>query len=150
MKMRPILEKEVLDTETGEVYKVIGLLPEARDKDFLKVYKLFSEKVLQDLGSMNGETRLLMWFIAQSINLPTQSEMWIPIDYLEVAKEIGVSKRSMHFYIKKLIELGYIEQYSKRQRIFRLKPDFVYRGILTKFKEDELSKTLKEIEKREA
>jgi len=132
-----VLTKEVMDLETGEVLKAISIIPETKDKNFVKVFKLFSVKVLQDLGLMNGEAKLLMWLLAKTLELPVQSDMWIPLDYKEVAKDLGVSKRSVMNYIKKLLKLGYIEQYKRRHPTYRIKPEFVYKGILQKLKDSE-------------
>lgn len=128
-------KKTLFDLETADVVEAVAIIPEAKDKDFAKVYKLFSEKALLSLASMGYETKLLIWFLAQTVKLPQQSDMWIPVDYEEVAKEIGVSVVSLKRYVRKLLALGFIEQFKRRQTIFRLKPEFVYKGILVKYVE---------------
>jgi len=136
--MATVFKKEVIDPETGEVIEAVAFIPEAKDKDFVKIYKLFSKRLLEDLGTINGEAKLLFWLIARTMELPVQSDLWIPVDYQEVARELKVSKRSVMSYFKKLLELGYIEQFRPRNATFRIKPDYLYKGILSKYKEDQM------------
>jgi hypothetical protein len=139
---------ELVDTTTGEVVNAIAYVPEARDKGFVKLYKLLSSKLLEDLGSLNGEARLLLWFIAKTLELPVQSDMWIPITFEEVAKDLKVSTRTIRSYIKRLLKLGYIEQYRKKHLTFRVKPDFLYKGSLVKYKEACLEEDLRRMRKQ--
>ena len=139
--MATVFQKEVIDANTGEVIKAVAFIPEAKDRGFVKVFKLFGKKVLEDLGALNGEAKLLIWFMAKTLELPVQSDLWVPIDYKEAAKELGTTERSIRKYIKTLKELGYLEQFKNRNTTFRLNPNFVYKGVLTKYKED----TIKEV-----
>ncbi len=136
--MAVVFRKEVIDPNTGEIIEAVAFIPEHRDKDFAKIYKLFSKKLLEDLGTINGEAKLLFWLIAKTLELPIQSDLWIPVDYNEVAKELNVSVVSIKRYFKRLLDLGYIEQYQKRQKIFRIKPDYLYKGILSKYQNDQI------------
>ena len=136
--MAVVFRKEVIDPNTGEIIEAVAFIPEHRDKDFAKIYKLFSKKLLEDLGTINGEAKLLFWLIAKTLELPIQSDLWIPVDYNEVAKELNVSVVSIKRYFKSLLDLGYIEQYQKRQKIFRIKPDYLYKGILSKYQNDQI------------
>lgn len=136
--MAVVFKKEVVDPNTGEIIEAVAFIPEHKDKDFAKIYKLFSKKLLEDLGTINGEAKLLFWLIAKTLELPTQSDLWIPVDYKEVARELNVSAVSIKRYFKRLLDLGYIEQYQRRQKIFRIKPDYLYKGILSKYKSDQL------------
>ena len=136
--MAVVFKKEVVDPNTGEIIEAVAFIPEHKDKDFAKIYKLFSKKLLEDLGTINGEAKLLFWLIAKTLELPVQSDLWIPVNYEEIAKELNVSKRSVMSYFKKLLELGYIEQYQRRQKIFRIKPEYLYKGILSKYQNDQL------------
>ena len=127
-------KKEVMDTETGEIIEAIGFIPTSKDKNFVKVYKVFGEQVLKDLKAMNGETKLLLWFISKTLDLPIQSELWIPINYNEIAKELNTTERTIKNYIKKLLELNYIEQFEKRTKVFRVNTNYIYKGKLTEYK----------------
>ena len=142
--MKLTFQKEVIDKETGEVIKAVAVIPEVRDKDFVKIYKFFSEKLLQDLGSINGEAKLLFWLIAKTVNLPIQSDLWVQVDYNAVAKELGTNERTVRRYFKKLLEKDYIEQFKARQTAFRIKPDLLYKGNLSKYKADQMDNLIRE------
>jgi len=131
--------KDVIDADTGEVITAIAFVPEPRDKDFVKVYKLFSEKLLMDLANKvitGGELKIIAWFLAKTVELPFQSDMWIPVRYETLAEEVKLHKEVVKRYVRSLIRKGYLEQFQKGQKIFRLKPDFVYKGVLVKYKEE--------------
>lgn len=138
-----VFRQEVIIPETGEVKEAIAIIPEARDKRYIKVFELFSRKLLEDLKTINGEAKLLMWFLARTVELPVQSDMWIPVEYEELAKELGTSVISTKRYIKRLKELGYIEQFKERNTTFRIRPDFVYKGVLQRYKEEEAEKIIR-------
>ncbi len=136
--MATYFKKELIDPDTGEIISAVAFVPEVKDKDFAKIYKLFSRKILEDLGTINGEAKLLFWFIAKSIDLPMQTDLWIPIKYEEVAEELEVSIPSVKRYFKRLLELGYIEQFKPRNTTFRIKPEFLYKGILAKYQNEQI------------
>ena len=136
--MTTVFKKEVIDPNTGEVIQAVAFIPEYKDKDFAKIYKLFSKRLLEDLGTINGEAKLLFWLIAKTLELPIQSDLWIPVDYKEVAEDIGVSVISVKRYFKKLLDLGYIEQFRPRNTTFRIKPEYLYKGVLSKYQNDQL------------
>jgi len=140
MTKKLLFKKKLIDAETGEYITAIAFIPEERDKDFAKVYKLFGDKILRDIAERKitgGQAIILLWFLAKTVELPIQSDMWIPIDYGDLAKEIKLSPRVIRMYVKQLVEKGYLEQFKKRHSTFRLKPDYVYKGILVKFKESQ-------------
>jgi len=128
-------KKEIMDTETGEIIEAVGFIPTKKDNDFVKVYKLFGEQVLKDLKTMNGETKLLLWFISKTLDLPVQSDLWIPVKYEELAKELNTTERTIKAYIKKLKELNYIEQFQKRVKVFRVNVNYIYKGKLVDYRE---------------
>lgn len=134
--------KEVVDPDTGEVIQAVAIIPEVRDREFVKIYKVFSEKLLQDIGSLNGEARLLFWLMAKTLELPIQSDLWLPIIYESVAKELGTNIRTVKRYFKRLLEKGYIEQFKFRRAVFRIKPEYLYKGNLSKYKADQVNRGL--------
>jgi len=140
MGKKLFFKKELIDASTGEYLTAIVYIPEAKDKEFAKVYRLFSEKVVEDLVNRvitGGEAKILLWFLAKTVELPVQSDMWIPVDYKELGEIVGLHKDNVYKYIKQLVKKGYLEQYKNRQTVFRLKPDYVYKGVLVKYKEAE-------------
>jgi len=136
--MATVFKKEVIDPNTGEIIQAVAFIPKYKDEGFAKVFKLFGKKVLEDLGTLNGEAKLLFWFIAKTLELPYQSDLWVPVDYKEVAKDLNTTDRSIRKYLKTLKELGYIEQFKPRNTTFRIKPEYLYKGILSKYQNDEL------------
>lgn len=133
-------KRQLIDASTGEYITAIAFIPEAKDKDFVKVFRLFSEKLLIDLAKKEltgAELKVLAWFLAKTVELPIQSDMWIPIRYQKLAEELGLHVETVRSCIKKLAEKGYLEQFAKRQTVFRLKPEYVYKGVLVKLKETE-------------
>lgn len=129
-------KKEVIDASTGEVIEAVAFIPEVRDRNFVKLYKVFSEKILNDLCGLNGEAKLLCYLMAKTMDLPMQSDLWIPINYEVVANELGVSVRTLKGYFKRLKELGYIDQFKSRNTVFRIRPEFLYKGNLSKYRTD--------------
>jgi len=140
MGVKLAFKKMLIDPDTGEYLPFIAFVPEAKDKDFAKVFKLFSEKLLMDLTNKaitGGELKILAWFLAKTVELPFQSDMWIPVKYSQLAEEVQLHEKVVQQYIKKLVQKGYLEQFRNRQTIFRLKPEYVYKGVLVKLKESE-------------
>jgi len=140
MGKKVVFKKELIDPATGEYITAIAFIPEPRDRDFAKVYKLFGEKLLEDLAKgelKGGELKILAWFLAETTKLPVQSDMWIPVSYEELANSINLDITTIKKYIKQLVQKGYLEQFKPRQTVFRLKPNYVYKGYLVKLKEVE-------------
>ena len=141
--MAIIKKEKVIKQETGEVLDAITFIPEVKDGMFVKVFELYSKKFMEDMGVINGEAKLFMWFVAKTINNNIQTDGWIIVDYKELAKEFNISDRTIKSYIKKLLQLKYIEQYQKRQKIFRINPDLVYKGKLWKYRKKEIEEHIK-------
>jgi len=140
MGKKVVFKKELIDPATGEYITAIAFIPEPRDRDFAKVYRLFGEKLLDDLAKgelKGGELKILAWFLAETIKLPVQTDLWILVDYEDLAKKVQLHKEVAKRYIKQLVQKGYLEQLKPRKTAFRLKPDYVYKGYLVKLKETE-------------
>ena len=52
MKIIPDESKKLVDLQTGEVLRSICIIPEERDGEFVKVFRLFTEKVIKDLRTI--------------------------------------------------------------------------------------------------
>ena len=48
-KVIPSKSEQLVNLKTGEVVNAIALVPEARDKNFVKIFKLMTTKVIRDL-----------------------------------------------------------------------------------------------------
>lgn len=129
--MSIMVKKELMDPETGEVLEGYFIIPEARDSGFVKVFRAFTEKLLQDLKSMSSELKILNWMLAKSVELPVQSEMWIPVDYAEVAEATGLKEITVMRGFKRLCKKGYLQQFRPRRAVFRIRPEYLYRGRLS-------------------
>lgn len=148
---RRVLQKQqVLDLGTGEVLDVVALLPSRKDRDFGKFYALFANKLLEELGLMNGEGKLLLYFLARVVDEPLQSEGWVRLDYEEAARTLGVGQRTLDRYLAKLKKRGFLEQDRPRSYLWRIRPDLVYRGSLVKYFDDRVDRFLKQIRGRVA
>lgn len=103
-----------------------------KDRDFIKVYKLFTSQVIEDLEYLNGALSLLFWFMDKVQDLMVNDD---PIVYLEaknVEKELQVSRTTLYKYLKLLKDKDYIEQIQNRSHIYRVNPSMIFKGTLDK------------------
>ena len=103
-----------------------------KDQDFIKVYKLFTSQVLEDLEYLNGALSLLFWFMDKVQDLMVNDD---PIVYLEaqnVEKELQVSRTTLYKYLKLLKDKDYIEQIQNRSHVYRVNPSMIFKGTLDK------------------
>lgn len=110
------------------------------DQKFTKTFDLFHTKILEELGVMNGEAKLLLYLLALTKNLPINTHGWISLDYQTAIEDLKTTDRTLFRYLEKLLNLGYIEQKKNKQTIFRIKPEYVYRGVLGEYWENALTK----------
>ena len=87
-----------------------------KDQDFIKVYKLFTSQVLEDLEYLNGALSLLFWFMDKVQDLMDKVQDLMvnddPIVYLEaknVEKELQVSRTTLYKYLRLLKDKDYNE-----------------------------------------
>jgi len=129
--MSMIMRKTLVDPNTGEVLEGYVIIPEMRDNGFVKVFRAFTEKLLQDLRSMNSELKILNWMLAKTMELPIQSEMWVPVLYEDVAEETGLKLRTVKRGFASLRNKGYLEQFAPRRPVYRIRPSYLYKGNLS-------------------
>lgn len=127
--------RKVVDPNTGEVLSVIAIVPEVRDRGFAKVYELFSWRVLEDLKQLGGASGLLLMMVAKTTELGVNSDGWFFLEIDEMGELLGVSRATVFNYLKILKEKGYIEQKKSRQTVWRIVPDLVFKGNLTRYRE---------------
>ena len=138
MAKKVVFKKELLDPATGEVITAIAYIPQPKDEEFCKVYRLWGDEIVKDLANRvisGGEAKILLWFLAETTKLPPQSEMWIPVKYEELAEKVQLNKDVVQKYVKQLVKKGYLEQFSQRHTTFRLRPAYVYKGVLAKIQD---------------
>lgn len=123
--------RERVKTEEGEEVSVVSFIPEHRDKNFVKIFKLMSTRVLQDLkaSGLNGATDVLWWFI-DKLHLESDEIFAVPAD---IAKEIGCSEIKVYKHLRKLRDLKYIFQVRPRQHMYKVNAAFIFKGQLHKF-----------------
>lgn len=124
-------KQQGVDMDTGEVLNVVALVPQHKDWDVAQVCELFATQVLEQLGLINGEGRLLLWFLAKTVTQPTQGEGWVQLDRDEVTRTLGIGRSTLRRYLHRLRRLGYVESDPKsRGYLWRIRSDMVYRGSL--------------------
>lgn len=110
---------------------VIAWVPEAKDEGFVKLYTLFSRKVLSDLrGDLNGATELLIWFLAQVAERDITTDPRIIVDPESVCHDLACNRRTFNRHLAKLKKLGYLRQPKPRQMVFFLNQGYVWKGTL--------------------
>jgi len=144
--MKIIPEKrKLVDLKTGEVLQTICIVPEERDGEFVKVFKLFTEKVIRDLKTIGGAISTLMWFIDKIQSFPPNSDPVIIALPEEIARDLGISKRTVKRHLKILKEHGYIEQVRKRHYAYRVNPRMVFKGVLRRYFKTQLEEKRREL-----
>lgn len=140
-KVAGIVDVETMYTKSGEQVKVLPARRyQAKDKGFAKVFKTFAVSVLRDLAALNSECRVLMWFLAQTVDNPHQSAGWLFVPFDALCEDTGLSDRQVRRSLAVLkhgvkhedghISKPYIEQQRPRSQIWRIKPEFVFVGVL--------------------
>jgi hypothetical protein len=111
-------------------------------KDREPYTKVYGEKVLEVLRTKRlrgSELNVFLWFIGKN----DWGNEWIPVNYKKLANELNISVITVKKAIKTLLELKWLIQFSPRQTVFRLNPEFVYRGgIISKIQTEKEIETL--------
>lgn len=125
---------ELVNPETGEIVRVVGIIPEERDNGYVKVFKLFTQKVINDLkAGIDGAINTLMWFINQIQDLPPDSDPIVIAEPEKIAQELGVTERTVRRHLKLLKDHGYLEQVRDRHHVYRVNPRMIFKGVLTRY-----------------
>ena len=134
MKQRVQKVEKLVNIETGEVVSVIGIIPEVRDANFVKVFKVLTERVLKDLkAGINGAVYTLFWFIDQIQDMKPNQEPIVIANPEDIAEALGKSRRTINRHLKLLIEHNYIEQIINRQFMYRVNPALIFKGVLKQY-----------------
>jgi hypothetical protein len=142
-----------LITEDGEVIP-IELMFDAfiprNPKDKEPYVKVYGEKVLEVIRTKKlkaSELEVFMWFIGKSSRKNYWANEWINVDYKELGKELDLNPDTVRRAIKTLIKLKFIVQWKPRKTVFRLNPDYCFKGGVVskqKVKEEELKRGVEE------
>ena len=123
-----------LITEDGEVvyldFMINAFIPRT-PKDKEPYVKVYGEKILELIKQKKlkaSELEVFLWFVGKNSNKDTWNNEWIPVDYKELAKELGFSEWTIKMAIKTLLKLKLIVQWKRRIPSFRLNPDYCFKG----------------------
>ena len=132
------VKRQTINQDTGEILQdietiTIGHPGRPMDLNFLKVYPAFFSSFLQQLKIDDGKARLVLFLMAKAIELRTDSDNVIIAKNAEIMKALKISKPTLLNYIKQLCELRVIQRLSPRMPVYRINPDMIYKGTLTKY-----------------
>jgi len=117
--------RQLIDGKTGEVIEVLSIIPEVKDRNFVKVFKLMSRKVIQDLkAGLNGATDTL-WWIIDHLKYDVNEVFAHPQD---IARDLGINVRTAKRHLKILKDLGYIHQVKPKHHVYRIDPYLLFKG----------------------
>lgn len=125
---------DIVDTKTGEVIEQAFMVIHKKTDEmpFLKVYPALTQKVIEDLQTNRIDGAVfLLFYIAQKIIENNFNSEEFYISPTKASKEIGISKQTIHKWLKILAELGYIRkhpEYPKRSGWYVFNPEYIYRG----------------------
>jgi hypothetical protein len=109
----------LLNKETGEIVEVIAYVygrPEVRDRDFIKVFHLFTEEVLADPDIMKGAFRLFLYIMAEKLR-PNSLIFYMTKE--EVIEKLGISKATYYLWLKALLKKGHIKRIGPNYYVLR-------------------------------
>ena len=131
--------EERVDSETGEIvrtgYAIIVDRPNG-DKDFVKVFKCFTQKVLEDLEIENGKAKLLFWFIDRVQGMRINQEPVIIATVEMISDDLKCAEISVRKWLAVLIEKGYVKRCLTPKgkilhNMYIINPGFVIKGNIS-------------------
>lgn len=136
---------ERIDAGTGEIVRssyAIIVDKKHSDNDFVKVFKCFTQKVLDDLEIESGKAKLLFWFIDQVQDLKVNQMPIIVASVNKISKDLGCANISVYKWLSLLIEKGYISKFKESdgkilQNTYRINPAFIIKGKLSEMEQEE-------------
>lgn len=126
-------KKVLVDPQTGEVYLMSVVPARSRivkaSEPFLKVYRSFLSAVIADIQrkALSKIELILLFYILNEVEQSDRNEIILSTEV--IAKTLGVSKRYVQKGLKKLRELGYLEEI--QGKVYKLSPYYA-----TKLPED--------------
>jgi hypothetical protein len=109
--------------EHGELHEIVVLAaPEEVDKNFVKVFHAFTQKLVENPKIAGKSIRLLFWIMSELETGKTEFYM----HYSIIKEELGVSKATYHSWVRTLIEEGIIRKASPN--LYQINPACVIRG----------------------
>jgi predicted DNA-binding protein (UPF0251 family) len=100
----------LLNEETGEIVEVIAYIygrPEAKDRNFIKVFHLFAEEVLADPDIMKGAFRLFLYIMTEKLEA---NRLVFYMTKEEVMEKLGISKATYYLWLQALLNKGHVKR----------------------------------------
>ena len=136
--------EERVDSETGEIVRTGYAVIVDRSKgdtNFVKVFKCFTQKVLDDLEIESGKAKLLFWFIDQVQGMRINQEPVIVATVEMISDDLGCAEISARKWLAVLIEKGYVKKCLTPKgkvlhNMYIINPGFVIKGKLSDIEND--------------
>ena len=130
--------EERIDGETGEIVKrdyAIIIDKIKGDADFVKVFKCFTMRVIDDLGIESGKAKLLFWFIDRVQGMRINQEPVIIATVEMISDDLKCAEISVRKWLAVLIEKGYVKRCLTPKgkilhNMYIINPGFVIKGKL--------------------
>lgn len=136
--------EERIDVNTGELVRSISTVMVDKPKgdiDFVKVFKCFTMRVLEDLEIENGKAKLLFWFIDRVQDMRVNQKAVILASADMISKDLGCAVVSVRLWLSFLIKKGYIERHLTPDgkvlcNAYIVNSEYVIKGKLIQEKEE--------------
>ncbi len=130
-------KQQTIDPKTGEIKDILLIgNPEEFDRDFVKVFHAFTEKLIEDTEMAGKAIRLLFWIMKQLENGKIEFYM----HYSIIKKDLGVSTDTYYRWKRTLENKGIIKRISPN--LYMINPACIVKGkghtLLEEFKQPRL------------
>ncbi|MDQ7032702.1 MAG: replication/maintenance protein RepL [Desulfonauticus sp.] len=130
------ITEERIDPQTGEIISVKQFLivDKNKDKDFIKVYKACTKKVLTDLQAHESIKLKMLWWFMDRLHERPFGEPQIYVSTKELAVQLNCSEIAIKKARTFLLKEGYIIRYTEpssgkmSRNYYILNPDYVFKG----------------------
>ena len=106
--------EERIDALTGEIVRngyVVMVDKPKGDTDFVKVFKCFTMRVIEDLEIESGKAKLLFWFIDQVQDMKVNQTQLIIATVKMMSIDLRCAEVSIRLWLSFLINKGYIKRH---------------------------------------
>jgi len=130
-------KQQTIDPKTGEIKDILLIgNPEEFDKDFVKIFHAFTEKLIEDTEMAGKAIRLLFWIMKQLENGKIEFYM----HYSIIKKDLRVSTDTYYRWKRTLENKGIIKKISPN--LYMINPACIVKGkghtLLEEFKQPRL------------
>ena len=130
-------KQQTIDPKTGEIKDILLIgNPEEFDKDFVKIFHAFTEKLIEDTEMAGKAIRLLFWIMKQLENGKIEFYM----HYSIIKKDLRVSTDTYYRWKRTLENKGIIKRISPN--LYMINPACIVKGkghtLLEEFRQPRL------------